>query len=90
MEQSRTYNNYTILEYIYTIVPPIGESIKQSVFIKIDTGEIIDPTGLILKLDAGSEDSFRGVCCTLIEECIGWITESESCWTTEDGLSWSV
>ena len=90
--QSRTYNGGTVIEYIYTIIPQKGETYKQHVFIDVSTGQIFDPTSRILQLDKGSENSFQGVCCNdVIEElCKGWITEAEFCWTTEDGLSWSV
>jgi len=90
--QSRTYNNGTILEFIYTIVPKNGKSYKQSVFINTSNGELIDYTNMILILDEGSENKFQGICCTIIPEdnCEGWITESGICWSTENGLSWAV
>ena len=88
--QSRIYNDNTILEYIYTIVPAKGDAYKQSVFINISTGAIVDPKSLKLTLDFNSEDKFKGVCCNeLIEvECEGWATAGAACWVTENGLSW--
>lgn len=89
--QSRTYNNGTILEYIYTIVPPKGKTYKQSVFVDVQTGEVVDPIPSRLILDMSSENTFKGVCCTKeIEECNGWITEDEACWITDGGLGWGV
>jgi hypothetical protein len=90
--QSRTYNDGTILEYIYTIVPKSGEVFKQSVFIDVSTGEVIDPDSIRLLLDRNSENTFQGICCNVVfdDDCEGWITEAGACWTTESGLSWAV
>jgi hypothetical protein len=90
--QSRTYNNGTILEYIYTIVPAKGESYENSVFLDINTGNLIDPSSRQLVLDSNSENTFQGICCNVVfnDDCEGWITEAGACWTTEDGLSWSI
>lgn len=88
--QSRTYNNGTVLEYIYTIVPSRGPAYKQNVFIDVLTGEIILPNSRRLILDLNSENKFKGVCCSVIEECEGWITQAGACWVTEAGLGWAV
>lgn len=90
--QSRTYNNGTVLEYIYKIVPAEGKAYKQNVFVDVSTGEAINPKSRRLVLDMNSENIFQGVCCNVVfgDDCEGWITESGSCWTTEDGLSWAV
>lgn len=88
--QSRTYNNGTVLEYIYTIVPPKGKSYTQNVFIDVESGEMINPKSRRLILDLNSENIFQGVCCNILDECEGWITEAGACWVTEDGLGWGV
>ena len=90
--QSRTYNNGTILEYTYTIIPAKGDAYHQTIYVDVNTGEIIDPNSVQLTLDMNSENSFQGVCCNdvLDDICVGWITEAGACWTTEAGLSWAV
>jgi hypothetical protein len=88
--QSRTYNNGTILEYFFNVVPVNGATQRQNVFIDISTGLQINPKTVRLQLDYGSEDTFKGSCCTVFEEsCEGWITDTSATWVTEDGSCWA-
>lgn len=91
--QSRTYNNGSIIEYTYTVVPSKGSTYTQTIYIRVSDGQIIDPKSIVLTPDVNSENSFQGVCCNIAfpdEGCEGWITEDGLCWITEDGLSWAV
>lgn len=89
--QSRTYNNGTIIEYTYTIVPSSGYSYKNTIYIDVDSGSLIDPNSITLTLDLNSEDSFQGTCCSIDDICgNGWETEDGLCWVTTSGVSWSV
>lgn len=87
--QSRTYNNGQYLEYIYTIVPLIGATYKQNVFIRISDGVIVNPSELSLTLDKNSENIFQGICCPSTDICDGWQTQSNECWVTSNDLSWA-
>lgn len=86
---SRTYNNGTILEYIYKLTPIKGRQVKTSVFIDLSTGLQIDPKKVQLKIDFASENKFVGVCCN--DLCVNsWITEDSLCWAGEDNFTWGL